>query len=257
MDQFTSYFLFPILSAITILFIYVAYKAATMQKSQKEHIEQTKQGFSYTNIAIDSVQTDVKEIHGKLEKALIPKLELVYEQLSRSGIRTLPNTILKHLIDSGISNAQFITQDESVIFFGTTTKDGTRKESFLIALKNNDRIDITGFSTWVVNPTEIFLSELLKINSSLDVGKYSIRKMSDKHLICVDHSILCPNGYIDPDELLTVLTRISSKQNILWRLIDLCKMTSNEMLIEEFISLISEGKVENTLLNQSATTEEK
>lgn len=259
METLLTQFLLPVLAAITIMFLYVAFKTSQITKHQNElsdrQYDQTKmtlEKFDYTNKEIGNVHSGVKDLQLKFTESLMPKIDEVYNQLSQSLPPLNPDTLIKYLHDFGLTSAQFITKDHSTIMIGIANEEEKRKTTVLVTLDNKrTRIDFTVFSNIVENPSNEFILELLKMNAALHVGKYSLRKYGKKYLICMEHTLLPLSQKVDSQEIKAVIKYLMGLNDDLYDLIGVFELPSTELLIEQYVELVASDDDYEPLLLRS------
>lgn len=235
MDQFIAQFLIPVLGFITILFIYVAWRSYLIDRKQSEHVGLARQHFDYTSAHLESVDSNVKEIHQTIQKDVIPKVNQVYTQLAQSALPLNPSSVRKCLEKAGVTTIKSLTPDESLLFFGSQLEDGSRKTSHLVAIRGGDQIDIIVFALAIDDPTPEFLAELLRVNSLISVGKFGMLRMAKRTIVTVEHTILTPSGFLEAEEFLGVIRRLQITNQALWELMERHSVKSTEWLINDFV----------------------
>lgn len=237
MENFINFFIWPILTFIIILFIFLSLKA--IKYASKVAIESQNHSdlLKYTNITLSTVQTDLKSISETIDKNLLPDLKAVYKQLPIISNR-FSNSLLKEMLKSiGYTNQIGGDDDKSPILFGIEQKDF--KISFFSHYdKESEILNLYSFAFLLDDIDKSFLLEMLKINSSTHFGTIGIREIENKYLMIIDESLLLAETSLNCERLNTHIVYIKEMHQMIYDLILKSETNYKNILFSDYTKLI-------------------
>lgn len=243
MDTLFAQLLIPILALITLVFLYASFLLTRISKKQRDHYQSTQQNFKYTAQAIDRVGVDVQEIHGTLGKTLLPKIDQVYEQVTRGREKLAPERVLEILRGLGMSGAKPLNEDSTAIFGGVRDETGRKITLLVNILKEGYAIDVLTFSVFIESLQPQLARKLLELNSGIRIGKFALRYAGDKTIVTLEHSFHSTHNSIDPDDFKAGIMMMLSTYRQLFERLSEENATFSELLIDEYARLLAESGV--------------
>lgn len=231
-------FILPVLAFITILFIFISYKAIRMSYRQEIHHDDMLSHFDYTKNSIISISDSVLKLDDKIDGIVIPQFEKLYNKLTYEQLKINENQLLLTIKEIGLPQADYLTKDKKAIFAGTTIDDD-RKISIIFRLKNNNKIlQIDTFCYWINSPSKHIMEDLLTFNQYSSIAKVSLEKLREKYVIILSNSIIMPDNCINIDELKVLLGILLTKYSELNAYFKKNSIIGHDILIGDYIKLL-------------------
>ena len=234
-DQFLTYVAAPLLSIITLIFGFVAYKASQITIVQKMHEDGAQQRFTATNVTVNALHSGIQDLHEKLDGTVIPTIAEVYKGLKEAGIS---------LIDQGVSSVikqigyepEFITEDKQVVFFGIAAEQ--IKISFVIFYDiGSKHLIFRSFAVEFLAYDQGMLDKLMDLSCTRVIGTIGIKAYGTRHILMSNYALPTPNDRVNCDVVRDIVFRLCLNHMSALKDLQPLRPNTKEILIKEYLAL--------------------
>jgi hypothetical protein len=203
------YILTGLLVIFSALFLWIT---ARISAAQEQQVLANEAQFAYTKDSLSELSGGVESLHGKLDTAVIPRLDAFYSHVVKAHPQSESLDLLSLLKRLGYESVTPATDDNTVFFVGILHQE--LKISLFVAF---DRKALTlafrsfAFSIPPELPSSVLLA-LLALNAETVASSIGVARLRGKNVLTADYFLPIPGGTVDSQVVANLINSLANRQ---------------------------------------------